>query len=112
MPDYAHQHLRNQDLYGSIAVFAYGSYYGFGWNYSTKQEAIAAALQSCFNSSRGKCRTAIWFRNGCGALATAMLAYGAGYGPNKLAAQRNALDKCSSRFCRIRQVVCTRDVAQ
>ena len=97
---------KQQDLYGSIAVFGYGSYAGYSWNYPSRQEAIDAALKACFKSSRGKCRTAIWFRNGCGALASAIGSYGASYGPDELTAQYEALKRCKSDFCRVKKVVC------
>lgn len=96
----------SKNLYGSIAVFGYGSYSGFSWNYSSRQEAVNAALKACFESSRGKCRTAIWFRNGCGALATSLAAYGAAYHSDELTAQYNALERCGNKFCRIKKVVC------
>ena len=97
---------KQRNLYGSIAVYGYGSRAGYSWNYPSRQEAIDAALKSCFQSSRGKCRTAISFRNGCGALARAIGSYGTGYGTDELTAQYEALRNCKSKFCRIKKVVC------
>ena len=100
--------INNQNnLYGSIAVFGYGSGHGISWNYSTEQEAIDKALEVCFERTRGKCKTAITFRNGCGALATSIGAWGAASHPDKLTAQKNALERCSGSYCRIKTVQCT-----
>ena len=97
---------KKRDLYGSIAVFGFGSFAGYSWNHPSSQEAIDAALKACFEAGRGKCRTAIWFQNGCGALASAIGSYGAGYGPDELTAQHEALKNCKSDFCRIKKVIC------
>lgn len=92
--------------YGAIAVHAYGSYWGAAWNQSTPEAASNAAMKFCFEASRGKCRTAITFKNGCGALATAIARYGTAAGVDELSAQHNALDVCGSDFCRIKKVIC------
>jgi len=103
-----------QRLYGSIAIHGNGNYgnYGYSWNHKTSQSAIDGALQACFESTKGKCQTALWFSNGCGALATAPLSWGSGYGDDKLTAQQNALEKCPSNYCKIQKVFCTSNVAQ
>lgn len=60
----------------------------------------------CFESSRGKCKTAITFKNGCGALATAFNRYGTATDVDELSAQHKALDVCGSDYCRIKKVFC------
>ena len=96
-----------QNLWGSIAIFGYGSGHGISWNYSNKQEAIDKALEVCFERTRGRCKTAITFKNGCGALAASIGAWGAASHPDKLTAQQNALERCASSYCRIKTVQCT-----
>ena len=102
----ASQQNGQPDKYGSIAVHGYGSYWGAAWNHSTPEAASNAAIKFCFESSRGKCRTAITFKNGCGALATSLGGYGTAAGVDELSAQHKALEVCRSDFCKIKKVIC------
>ena len=62
-----------QEAHGAIAFgqTAYGDSiaYGFAWNYSTKGEAIDAAVNACRAGGGTNCEELAWFQNGCGALA-------------------------------------------
>ncbi|MEO1670172.1 MAG: DUF4189 domain-containing protein [Cyanobacteria bacterium J06631_2] len=95
-----------QDKYGSIAVHGNGIGWGTAWNHSSAEAASNAALKKCFESSRGKCKTAITFKNGCGALATALATYGSAASDNKLSAQQKALEVCRSDYCQIETAFC------
>lgn len=94
------------DKYGAIAVHNYGSYWGAAWNHSNPEAASNAALKSCFEGSRGKCKTAITFKNGCAALATSFTSYGTGAGVDKLSAELNAAERCPRDSCRVKAVYC------
>ncbi len=95
-----------QDKYGAFAVHAYGSYWGGSWDHSTPEAARDAAMKACFEVSRGRCRPAIVFKNGCGALATALARYGSGAGVDELSAQHKALEVCGGDYCKIKKVIC------
>ena len=62
-----------QDAHGAIAVgqTAEGRTvaYGFAWNYATREEAKAAAMNACLAGGGTECVELAWFQNGCGALA-------------------------------------------
>ena len=106
------QENQQGDLYGSIAIYGYGSKYGFALNALTKQQAIDAALQFCFERSRGKCKTVLWFKNSCGALAatSGSLDYATAHASDKITAQQEALKNCNNEFCKIKVVECTDNV--
>lgn len=97
-----------KDKYGAIAVHANGSYWGAVWNHSTAEAASNAAIKFCFETSRGKCKTAITFKNGCGALATAFARYGTAAGVDELSTQYKALEVCGSDYCKIQKVICNK----
>ncbi len=66
--------VRAQNAHGAIAFVHITQdqavAYGFAWDYSTKEEAQDAAVNSCISASGGSgCTVLAWFQNGCGALA-------------------------------------------
>lgn len=104
------QQSPEEDMYGSIAVHGYGSAYGFALDRTTREEAVDAAIQYCFEYSRGTCETALVFKNACAALATRFNGYGVGYASNIQTAQQNALNYCNNQYCKIKEVVCTKNI--
>ena len=64
---------RAQDAHGAIAFGRIAQdpavAYGFAWDYPTRDEAQAAAMDACLDSGGSDCTVLAWFQNGCGALA-------------------------------------------
>ena len=61
----AHSH---GNRFGSIAYSQASGRFGSSWSFGDQFDAVEHALASC---NRGDCRTLLWFRNSCGALARA-----------------------------------------
>jgi hypothetical protein len=84
--------------------------HGYAMDYSTQAEAEARALAECSSKGSG-CQAAIWFRNGCGALAIAPNGgWGSDWGADQQTAEQKALDLCkkdSSSGCSVVRWVCT-----
>ncbi|MEO1199543.1 MAG: DUF4189 domain-containing protein [Pseudomonadota bacterium] len=98
-------------LFGSIAISETGVFSAVN-NLPTQEEAEQAALSECEDRSRG-CQMATWFRNACGALATAPdLSWGASWGVTVDAAEIAALELCGeySDQCSIKESLCTANV--
>ncbi len=83
-----------QDKYGAIAYSASDRSYGYSYDYDTREEAEQKALQEC--EARGKgCKVLTWFKNNCGALATASNgSYGYAWDDTREAAIEKALGLC------------------
>ncbi len=95
-----------QDNYGAIAFSTGSGAHGWANDYGSRGGAENAALSQC---GRG-CRVVIWFKNACGALATASdNSYGTGWSGSRRAAEAIALRNCNERGggCRILRWVCT-----
>ena len=59
-----------RNYYGAIAINTRTGAYGYSYDYKTQSGAINAALKKCRRSAYGSyCRTAVWVRNACGAVA-------------------------------------------
>ncbi len=103
-----------QDAHGAIAFgkSAEGkdAAYGFAWNYSTREEALAAARNACLGAGGANCVDLARFRNGCGALA--MDRYGGAQGKSAMSRERaetRAMQACKSgeeAGCAIVAAVC------
>ncbi|TRV42133.1 MAG: DUF4189 domain-containing protein [Microcystis panniformis Mp_MB_F_20051200_S9] len=98
-----------QNYFGAIAYSEETGYHGYSYDYPTRAIAESRALAECESYSRsGDCQVLIWFRNGCGALATASDgSYGSGWGDNRPIAEQYALQSCGSSECRVIRWVCT-----
>jgi len=97
-----------RDYFGAIAVAPNGAY-GISWDYSTRGAATNRAMNECRNRARG-CRSALWFRNACGALAmNDYNDWATAWGSNRGVAQNIALRNCNNRFggCYIKRWACT-----
>ncbi|MEM8854676.1 MAG: DUF4189 domain-containing protein [Devosia sp.] len=97
--------------YGAIAYSSRTGAYGYSYDYSSRGAAERRALREC-RKRAGGCVIATWFRNSCGALATAPRGgWGAHWGNNRRQAQRKALRRCrqeGNNNCRIAVVTCAR----
>ncbi|MGO7212492.1 DUF4189 domain-containing protein [Rhizobium ruizarguesonis] len=78
------------DSYGAIAYSP--SIGALGWSYAhdNRRDAEIVARRNC-DSSANDCRIAIWFRNGCGAVAVGRRG---GWGYDNREAQRQAIRSC------------------
>ena len=102
---------QGKDYYGAISYSLKSGSHGYSYNYSTREAAETKSDRECEGySGYGDCKTLIWFRNGCGALATSPTrAYGSGWGADRGIAEANALIGCRkySHSCKIVRWVCT-----
>lgn len=97
-----------RDYFGAYAVAPNGAY-GVSWDYSTRWEATDRAMAECRARARG-CRSALWFRNACGALAMNNYNdWATAWGTNRGIAQNKARRNCNNRFggCYIKHWACT-----
>ncbi|MDX2211986.1 MAG: DUF4189 domain-containing protein [Oculatellaceae cyanobacterium bins.114] len=86
------------DKFGAIAYSEATQGYGYSRDYANQSDAETRALRECEAASRsGDCQVLLWFRNACGALATAPNgAYGSGWGINRSIAEGYAVETCSA----------------
>ncbi len=70
---------------------------------ATRQDAEAAALNSCGASS---CAIQVYFQGGCGAYASSHKHAGTGTGPNLSVATQQALRNCNKNKCRVAVQYC------
>jgi hypothetical protein len=98
-----------QDHFGAIAYSPSAVAHGYAFDYATQAEAEARALAECNTKGQG-CQAAIWFRNGCGALAVAPDgSWGSDWGADQQTAEQKALALCRkySSSCSVVRWVCT-----
>ena len=82
------------DTYGAIAVDPNNGAFGYSTGASDQLEAEGIALANCI-AEGDNCEIAIWFKNGCGAVAAANNgAWGSGWGGNPEIAQNHAIREC------------------
>ncbi|MBD2464521.1 DUF4189 domain-containing protein [Oscillatoria sp. FACHB-1407] len=86
------------DKFGAIAYSEATGGYGYSRDYPTQGDAEIRALNECeAHSGSSDCQVLLWFRNACGALATASNgAYGSGWGINRSIAEGYAVETCSA----------------
>lgn len=86
------------DYYGAIAYSEATGSHGYSYDYTSQPAAENRAVQECEAYARsGDCQVLLWFRNACGALATAPNgAYGTGWGINRSIAEGYAVETCSA----------------
>ncbi|MBB4504833.1 DUF4189 domain-containing protein [Rhizobium johnstonii] len=82
-----------------------------GWShaYDNRGDAETVARRNC-DSSANDCRIAIWFRNGCGAVAVGHRGgWGSGWGYDGREAQRQAIRSCRKQTgsCRVIRWQCS-----
>jgi serine/threonine-protein kinase len=89
---YANCSARN--YFGAIAYSTTSGAYGYSYDYPTRSEAEARAISECRTRGSG-CEVVIWYRNACGALATAPNgARGWAWAATRKKAQNSALEYC------------------
>ncbi|WP_082850958.1 MULTISPECIES: DUF4189 domain-containing protein [unclassified Sulfitobacter] len=96
------------DSFGAIAYSPSQKTISYSVNRASREEAEAVARSGCKSSD---CRTPLWFKNACGALASARSgAWGTGWGTKPAIANRYAIETCEKhggKNCKIRLNVCT-----
>jgi len=101
---------RGAQVYGAIAFSPSNGVWGYSYNYNARGAAERRAMRECRARGSG-CRSIVWFRNACGALAVGQgNAYGWGWNTSRQQARRRAMAECRARTsgCRIRADVCSR----
>jgi serine/threonine-protein kinase len=90
--------------FGAIAFSPATGATGYTYDMPTREVAEERALQQC----GARCRTVLWFRNACGALAVGNNGFGSAWAPQQRAAALMALDRCRQRTseCRIKVTAC------
>jgi serine/threonine-protein kinase len=82
------------DLYGAIAYSQSTKAYGWATDYASQEEAEAGAMSACKDRA-SDCKSAIWFRNACGALSVGSDGgWGADWGADEQAARNKATHVC------------------
>jgi serine/threonine-protein kinase len=69
---------------------------GWSFSYGNRRDAERKAQRSC-NENADDCRVAIWFKNGCGAVAVGDDGWGSGWGYSRREARRQAIASCDQR---------------
>ncbi len=98
---------RADDHYGAIAYSTDTGKYGYSYDYGSRGDAEQRALNECGESG---CSVVLWFRNACGALATADdHSYGTAWATSRGEAENTAMSYCNkySSRCSIARWVCT-----
>jgi Domain of unknown function (DUF4189) len=94
-----------EDNYGAIATGS-DKAWGYAYDYSTRAQAEAAALQQCQKNAQD-CEVRVWFQNACGAVAESDARIGWGWGESREIAERNAISGCQDNSCKIITWACT-----
>jgi hypothetical protein len=98
-----------QEHYGAIAYSDHTRSHGWSKDYPSRAAAEKAAIAGCAKHA-DDCRAVLWFKNGCGALATGPRSgVGWDWADDQAAADRRAISICSqqSSACTVKQRVCT-----
>lgn len=93
-----------EDVYGAIATNDETGSWGYGYNYATRAEAEAAALEQCGEQG---CQVDVWFANACGAVAKDQKTVGWGWAKTRAHAEAEALSACGTGACKIEVWACT-----
>ena len=82
------------DSFGAIAYSPTTGAAGWSHDYNNRSDAENVARGGCDNRA-DDCRVAIWFKNGCGAVAVGNNGgWGSGWGANRRLAEREAIGSC------------------
>ena len=96
------------DTFGAIAYSPSKKAISYSVNGASRGAAEATARSGCNASD---CRSALWFKNACGALASASGgAWGTGWGNTQALASQYATETCEKnggKNCKVRLNVCT-----
>ncbi len=96
--------------WAAIATNQANNIWGGSWNYPTKAQAEARALQECGERGGTSCRVRVWSRNECIAIArspgSSRLAWGAS--TSRAQAKALAISTCGNGACSVEVSDCTR----
>jgi serine/threonine-protein kinase len=97
-----------QDFFGSIVYSIEARQYGWANNQPSREAAEQAAMGAC-RKLASDCRVLVWFRNSCGALATASKSHAAETADTQSEAEAKAMKLCAkrSRHCKVTRSFCT-----
>jgi len=97
-----------QDYYGAIAYSPRTGAHGWSYDHRSRSDAENRALSEC-RKHADDCRSLVWFKNACGALATGPDGYGSGWGTSRSLAEAEAVKVCGrhSSGCSVRRWACT-----
>jgi hypothetical protein len=90
--------------YGAIAVDRAAGARGVSWDYPSRAAAERRAVAEC---ARAGCRPVVWFRDGCGAVATDGPRLAWGVAPTRARARALARHACGRSGCRVIAWGCT-----
>jgi hypothetical protein len=90
--------------FGAIAVDRASGARGVSWDYPSRVAAETRAVSEC---GRRGCRPVVWFRDGCGAVATNGSRLAWGVAPTKGRARALARKACDRSGCRVIAWGCT-----
>ena len=96
------------DLFGAISYSASTKAHGWSKDFPTRQAAEKAAVASCAKHAED-CKSVLWFKNACGALATGPKGSGWAWDQTQQAADMSAINACAkhSTACTVKRRVCT-----
>lgn len=96
------------DKFGSIAFSQSTGVFGYSHDHGSRRDAEARAMSECSSRGRG-CKTAIWFKNSCGSVATGTNGWGSAWAGNRREAERAAVNNCSKHThgCKVLAWSCT-----
>lgn len=95
------------DSFGAIAYSPATGALGWSYEHNTRRSAESTAYGNC---NAGDCRIAIWFKNGCGAVAVGNGGgWGADWGADRDPAQYLAVEACRKHTngCRVVRWQCS-----
>lgn len=97
-----------QDFYGAIAYSAGTGAHGWASNHPSRKAAERVALSNC-RKHAADCKTQVWFKNACGALATGKGGFGTAWGNAQNAVDDEALKLCAkhAKGCTVVRRVCS-----
>jgi len=96
------------DYFGAIAYSPRSGADGWAKDHPSRKGAERAAIAAC-KEYADDCRTVVWFKNGCGAVAASAKVYGWGWGTTQALADDQAVKHCAkhAQGCKVKRRVCT-----
>ena len=97
-----------KEYYGAIAYSPTTRAHGWSFNHPSRTAAEKVALSNC-RKLAPDCKTQVWFKNACGALATGSKGPGWDWGDDQATADRRAIAICAlhSKACTVQRRFCT-----
>ena len=100
------------DNFGAIAFSSSTEFFGYSYDFDSRDAAEARAVSECRNSGGASdCEAVVWFNRSCGALASdGFGTYGADWASTESEAESKAVAACedyADRACSVRRSLCT-----